>query len=230
MTTANRTEPKVQALSWLVSQLRWEETLGGLRHAKYDVGDAGLPRRPDTHLLCDVDCGPPPRLAERSAPTSPVGAESRPGPLHSGGRNAENSSVQANPPTPRRSPARGARVQRAPDAACRCARAPADDAGTGPAARRPDPGSRRLRRRADRGAARAGPPDPQRRRLADPVGSQPDRLPVPRGRRHPLERVAAVFGQLAERQPMTVAVALCHLPSETRNDLWGASRARRGRR
>ncbi len=30
--TADRTEPKVQALSWLVSQLRWEETLGELRH------------------------------------------------------------------------------------------------------------------------------------------------------------------------------------------------------
>lgn len=31
-TIGNRAEPKVQALSWLVSQLRWEETLGGLRH------------------------------------------------------------------------------------------------------------------------------------------------------------------------------------------------------
>jgi hypothetical protein len=37
---------------------------------------------------------------------------------------------------------------------------------------------------------------------------------------HPLERVAGVFGQLAERQPMTVAVALCHLPAETRSDVW----------
>ena len=37
---------------------------------------------------------------------------------------------------------------------------------------------------------------------------------------HPLERVAGVFGQLAERQPMTVAVALCHLPADTRSELW----------
>jgi hypothetical protein len=27
-----RGEAKVQAISWLVSQLRWEKTLGGLRH------------------------------------------------------------------------------------------------------------------------------------------------------------------------------------------------------
>jgi hypothetical protein len=38
---------------------------------------------------------------------------------------------------------------------------------------------------------------------------------------HPLDRVAAVFAQLAERQPMTAAVALCHLPSDTRDELWG---------
>ncbi len=35
-TTSNRTEPKAQALSWLVSQLRWEETLGELRHDRVD--------------------------------------------------------------------------------------------------------------------------------------------------------------------------------------------------
>ena len=35
-TTGNRTEPKVQALSWLVSQLRWEETLGELREERLD--------------------------------------------------------------------------------------------------------------------------------------------------------------------------------------------------
>jgi hypothetical protein len=35
-TTLNRTDPKVQALSWLVSQLRWEETLGELRHDSND--------------------------------------------------------------------------------------------------------------------------------------------------------------------------------------------------
>ena len=28
----NRAEAKVQAISWLVSQLRWERTLGALRH------------------------------------------------------------------------------------------------------------------------------------------------------------------------------------------------------
>jgi len=39
-TSANRNEPKVQALSWLVSQLRWEETLGGLRETKFDDGPA----------------------------------------------------------------------------------------------------------------------------------------------------------------------------------------------
>lgn len=35
-TTGNRTEPRVQALSWLVSQLRWEETLGELRDGSDD--------------------------------------------------------------------------------------------------------------------------------------------------------------------------------------------------
>jgi hypothetical protein len=39
LTSANRNEPKAQALSWLVSQLRWEETLGDLRHHKHDAGD-----------------------------------------------------------------------------------------------------------------------------------------------------------------------------------------------
>jgi hypothetical protein len=38
--SANHNEPKVQALSWLVSQLRWEETLGGLRETKFDDGPA----------------------------------------------------------------------------------------------------------------------------------------------------------------------------------------------
>ncbi len=37
---------------------------------------------------------------------------------------------------------------------------------------------------------------------------------------HPLERVANVFGALAERQPMTAAVALCHLPADTRREIW----------
>ena len=36
MTTATRSEPKIQALSWLVSQLRWEETLGDLRETNDD--------------------------------------------------------------------------------------------------------------------------------------------------------------------------------------------------
>ena len=31
-TFGNRAEAKVQAISWLVSQLRWERTLGALRH------------------------------------------------------------------------------------------------------------------------------------------------------------------------------------------------------
>ena len=35
-TSGNRTEPKVQALSWLVSQLRWEETLDELRDVRDD--------------------------------------------------------------------------------------------------------------------------------------------------------------------------------------------------
>jgi len=38
---------------------------------------------------------------------------------------------------------------------------------------------------------------------------------------HPLERVANVFGLLAERQALTVAVALCHIPSDTRDEVWG---------
>jgi hypothetical protein len=37
---------------------------------------------------------------------------------------------------------------------------------------------------------------------------------------HPLDRVAAVFAQLATGQPMTVAVALCHLPTEMRAEVW----------
>jgi hypothetical protein len=37
---------------------------------------------------------------------------------------------------------------------------------------------------------------------------------------HPPERVAAVFSQLATRQPMTIAVALCHIPVDTRTELW----------
>lgn len=37
---------------------------------------------------------------------------------------------------------------------------------------------------------------------------------------HPAERVAAIFGQLAERQPMTVAVALCHTAVDARTELW----------
>jgi hypothetical protein len=37
---------------------------------------------------------------------------------------------------------------------------------------------------------------------------------------HPRDRAAAVFAQLAERQPMTVAVAMCHLPADTRNEIW----------
>lgn len=37
---------------------------------------------------------------------------------------------------------------------------------------------------------------------------------------HPLDRVAAVFGQLSSRQPMTAAVAMCHLPSDTRDEIW----------
>ena len=32
----NRAEAKVQAISWLVSQLRWEQTLGALRHDRRD--------------------------------------------------------------------------------------------------------------------------------------------------------------------------------------------------
>ena len=53
-TTANRNEPKVQALSWLVSQLRWEETLGALRDDRFD--DAR-------------DRRPPGGLSPRSEPT-----------------------------------------------------------------------------------------------------------------------------------------------------------------
>jgi hypothetical protein len=33
-TSATRVEPKAQAISWLVSQLRWEATLGELRHGR----------------------------------------------------------------------------------------------------------------------------------------------------------------------------------------------------
>lgn len=41
MQSATRSEPKVQALSWLVSQLRWEEMLGDLRHSRCDDGQDG---------------------------------------------------------------------------------------------------------------------------------------------------------------------------------------------
>ena len=40
-TSAGGVEPKVQALSWLVSQLRWEETLGDLRHSRGDDPEDG---------------------------------------------------------------------------------------------------------------------------------------------------------------------------------------------
>ncbi|MDQ1447321.1 MAG: hypothetical protein QOC79_292 [Actinomycetota bacterium] len=33
---ATPVEAKVQAISWLVSQLRWERTLGALRHERCD--------------------------------------------------------------------------------------------------------------------------------------------------------------------------------------------------
>ncbi len=35
-TSAIRGESKTQAISWLVSQLRWEQTLGALRHDRFD--------------------------------------------------------------------------------------------------------------------------------------------------------------------------------------------------
>ena len=35
MATNTRVEPKVQAISWLVSQLRWERTLGALRNERH---------------------------------------------------------------------------------------------------------------------------------------------------------------------------------------------------
>ncbi len=34
---ATRTEAKLQALSWLASQLEWERTLGALRHEEVDA-------------------------------------------------------------------------------------------------------------------------------------------------------------------------------------------------
>jgi hypothetical protein len=34
--SATRVESRAQAISWLVSQLRWEQTLGALRHGSYD--------------------------------------------------------------------------------------------------------------------------------------------------------------------------------------------------
>ncbi len=40
--TTARVEPKTEALSWLVSQLRWEETLGELRHVSHDDADDAL--------------------------------------------------------------------------------------------------------------------------------------------------------------------------------------------
>lgn len=36
--SAQRVEPKTQAISWLVSQLRWEATLGELRHGRTASG------------------------------------------------------------------------------------------------------------------------------------------------------------------------------------------------
>ena len=34
--SGTRGEAKVQAISWLVSQLRWEQTLGALRHDDHE--------------------------------------------------------------------------------------------------------------------------------------------------------------------------------------------------
>ena len=82
-------------------------------------------------------------------------------------------------------------------------------ARAGPAARGPDAGARRLRRRAHRGPARARASDPSRRRLADPLGAQPFGLPVPR-RRGASARTGRGGARSArgERQPISVAVAL----------------------
>lgn len=43
---------------------------------------------------------------------------------------------------------------------------------------------------------------------------------------HPVERVAGVFGQLAERQPITTAVALCHMPGDIRDEVWALLESR----
>ena len=102
-----RIEPKIQALSWLVSQLRWEETLGDLRDSKFHDR---RPRRPQGRLnqshpnlsrlrtpaAVDRAIGPDPPVGAESRPAAPVRASGR---LHSRRRNAENIGVQANPPT-----------------------------------------------------------------------------------------------------------------------------------
>jgi hypothetical protein len=39
---------------------------------------------------------------------------------------------------------------------------------------------------------------------------------------HPRARVVEVLDRVARREPLCVAVTLCHLPVEVRNELWGA--------
>ena len=189
--TQDRVEPKVQALSWLVSQLRWEETLGELRDGPLR---RRAPRRSPGRLRPDprtgVDCGPPLRSTVRSAPT-PVGAASRPA-----GRSGRRRHymfarrIRRRIAGARGTPALAAGVRRAALAFSVLPTPHADSLAHLLTMRervRLREGLTQVRdasgRRADRGAARAGPPGPQRRRLADPFGAQPARLPVPLRRR-----------------------------------------------
>jgi len=222
-TIGTRVEAKVQALSWLVSQLQWEETLGALRHERVKTVPAAK------HRNC-VGCGPPPHPTERSAPTEMVGAASRPrsiarpdgnARLHRMGRRAENIGVQANPPS------LAAGVRRAALAFSVLPTPHADTIAHLLSMRE------RVRLREGLAQVRDAPDDDRIAALHALVrairsgvewpalaGHNAADCPFHVVDGHPLDRVAAVFGQLAERQPMTVAVALCHLPGGTRDELW----------
>ena len=39
---------------------------------------------------------------------------------------------------------------------------------------------------------------------------------------HPRQRVVDIFERIAQRDPLKVAVAMCHLPADVRKELWGA--------
>ena len=121
--------------------------------------------------------------------------------------------------------ASGLGLQRPSHPARRLDRPSPVDARPGAPAGRADAGPRRPRRRADRGLARAGA-----RRFAAASTGRSSRATTRSTARSTASTVIRSTGsptcsrQLSERQPMTAAVALCHLPGATPRRAVGAAR------